>query len=83
MTLRMYAERKGWHLLKVEVRLNHKQMPIKDCESKNIMFEEIESQILLEGDLNEIERNRLLEIANRCPVHRTLSGNLRIRSTLI
>jgi putative redox protein len=86
ITLRMYAERKGWTLRKVEVQLNHKKMPMKDCEeceSENVMFEEIESQILLEGDLNEIERHRLFEIAVRCPVHRTLSGSLRIRSTLI
>jgi putative redox protein len=82
----MYAERKGWSLRNVEVRLNHKKMGVKDCEeceSQNIMVEEIESQIFLEGDLNEIQRHRLFEIAVRCPVHRTLSGNVQIRSTLI
>jgi uncharacterized OsmC-like protein len=82
----MYAERKGWSLRNVEVRLNHKKMPLKDCEAcetKNIMLEEIQTQILLEGDLSERERNRLFEIAVRCPIHRTLSENLRIRSELI
>lgn len=62
------------------------KMPMKDCEEceeKNIMFEEIQSQILLEGDLSEIERNRLFEIAVRCPIHRTLSEKLQIRSELI
>lgn len=82
----MYAEKKGWHLRNVEVRLNHKNMPLKDCkasETKNVMLEEIQSQILLEGDLDEKMKNRLLEIAIRCPVHRTLSSNLHIRSELI
>ena len=82
----MYAERKGWSLRNVEVRLSHKKMPMKDCEEceeKNIMFEEIQSQILLEGDLNENERNRLFEIAVRCPIHRTLTEKLQIRSELI
>ena len=55
----------------------------EECEEKNIMFEEIQSQILLEGDLSEIERNRLFEIAVRCPIHRTLSEKLQIRSELI
>lgn len=82
----MYAERKGWPLQNVEVRLNHRNVPMKNCEegtTKNLMLEEIESQILLEGDLTEAERNRLFEIANRCPVHRTLTSSLRIRSELI
>ena len=82
----MYAERKGWSLRNVEVRLSHKKMPMKDCEEceeKNIMLEEIQSQILLEGDLNENERNRLFEIAVRCPIHRTLTEKLQIRSELI
>jgi putative redox protein len=47
------------------------------------MREEISSQIHLEGNLTESERNRLLEIATRCPVHRTLSAQLKIRSELI
>lgn len=82
----MYAERKGWSLRNVEVRLSHKKMPLtncEECEAKNIMLEEIQTQVLLEGDLNEIERNRLFEIAIRCPVHRTLSENIQIRSELI
>ena len=86
ITLRMYAERKGWALRKVEVRVNHEKMPMKDCEecaTKNVMLEEITSQIVLEGELSEIERKRLYEIAIRCPVHRTLSATLQIRSELI
>ena len=82
----MYAERRGWSLQNVEVQLNHGNMPMKNCEegtAKSLLLEEIESQILLDGDLSEAERNRLFEIANRCPVHRTLSSSLRIRSELI
>jgi putative redox protein len=77
---------KGWFLKNVEVRLSHRNIPMKNCEggdTKSIMIEEIESQILLQGDLDETARNRLFEIAVRCPVHRTLSSNLQIRSELI
>ena len=82
----MYAERKGIALRNVEVRLNHERVNSKSCEAgetKETMVEEITSQILLEGDLDERERNRLLEIAIRCPVHKTLSSSLKIRSELI
>ena len=82
----MYAEKKGWHLRNVEVRLNHKNMSMKDCKesgTKSVTLEEIRSQILLEGDLDEKMRNQLFEIAVRCPVHRTLSSSLNILSELI
>ena len=82
----MYAERKGWLLRNVEVQLNHKKTRMKDCtecETENIILEEIQSQIHLDGELNVIQKNRLLEIAIRCPVHRTLSANVQIRSELI
>lgn len=82
----MYAEKKGWHWRNVEIRLNLKNMIIKDCkecETKSVGLEEIQSQIFLEGDLDEVMKNRLLEIAVRCPVHRTLSSSLNIRSELI
>jgi putative redox protein len=81
----MYAERKGLALRSVEVRLNHERVSSKGCEAgqtKEVMVEEITSKIYLEGDLNETVRNRLLEIATRCPVHKTLSSSLKIRSEL-
>ncbi len=77
MTLRMYAERKGLPLDAVEVRLSHRRIHAKDCEdceTEQGMLDEIESQVLLEGNLDETQRSRLLEIATRCPVHRTLTG---------
>ena len=84
MTLRMYAERKGWVLRCVEVRLTHARIHAKDCEdceTKEGMLDEIQSEILLVGDLDETQRKRLLEIAARCPVHRTLSSEIKIRPT--
>ena len=84
MTLRMYAERKGLALKSVEVRLSHARIHAKDCEdceTKEGMLDEIQSKIRLEGDLDEAQRTRLLEIATRCPVHRTLSSEIKIRTT--
>lgn len=84
MTLRMYAERKGLALESVEVRLSHRRIHAKDCEdceTQEGMLDEIQSKIRVEGDLDEDQRARLLEIATRCPVHRTLSSENKIRTT--
>jgi putative redox protein len=86
ITLRMYAERKGWALKDVEVQLSHARIygkDCEDCETSDVMLDEIQSQIRLKGDLDEIQRKRLLQIAGRCPVHRTLSSAVAIRSALI
>ena len=86
MTLRMYAERKGFDLRGVEVRLSHARIHAKDCEdceTKEGMLDEIRSEIRLEGDLDEAQRGRLMEIASRCPVHRTLSSEIKIRTAEI
>ena len=84
MTLRMYAERKGLALERVEVRLSHRRIHAKDCEdceTEEGMLDEVQSEIRVEGDLDETQRTRLLEIATRCPVHRTLSSQVKIRTT--
>jgi len=84
MTLRMYAEHKNLALESVEVRLSHRRIHAKDCEdceTEKGMLDEIQSKIRLEGDLDETQRTRLLEIATRCPVHRTLSSEIKIRTT--
>ena len=86
MTLRMYAERKGIALQNVEVRLSHGRIHAKDCEdceTKEGMLDEIRSEIHLKGDLDEAQRRRLIEIAARCPVHRTLSSEIKIRTVEI
>jgi putative redox protein len=80
----MYAERKGLALESVEVRLSHRRIHAKDCEdceTEEGMLDEIQSKIRVKGDLNETQRTRLLEIATRCPVHRTLSSEIKIRTT--
>ena len=84
MTLRMYAERKGLALESVEVRLSHRRIHAKDCEdceTEEGMLDEIQSEVRVVGDLDETQRTRLLEIATRCPVHRTLSSEIKIRTT--
>ena len=86
MTLRMYAERKGIALQNVEVRLSHQRIHAKDCqdcETKEGMLDEIRSEIHLKGDLDDAQRRRLIEIAARCPVHRTLSSEIKIRTVEI
>jgi putative redox protein len=82
----VYAERKGLALQRVEVQLSHERVHSRDCEeceTKDVMLDEIKSRIRLEGNLDESQRIRLLEIASRCPVHRTLSSKIKIRSELI
>ncbi len=86
MTLSMYAERKGLALESVEVRLSHRRIHAKDCEdceTEEGMLDEIQIKIRVEGDLDETQRTRLLEIATRCPVHRTLSSEVKIRTTAV
>jgi len=68
------------------VQLSHARVYAKDCEdceTSNVMLDQIRSQIRLEGELDETQRKRLLQIARRCPVHRTLSSEVNIRSALI
>lgn len=78
MTLRMYAELKQLPLERVSVTLTHEKVEVEG-EGK---IDRISRRIGLEGNLTPEQRNRMLEIANRCPVHRTLSGNLEIDSSL-
>jgi putative redox protein len=80
----MYAERKGFALHSVEVRLSHNRIHAEDCddcETKKGMLDEIGSEIHMEGDLDGAQHKRLLEIATHCPVHRTLSSKIKIRTT--
>src|SRR6476619_2276149 len=74
MTLRLYAERKSLPLDKATVRLSHTRIhaaDCADCETKEGMIDHIERAITLDGALNDEQRARLLEIADKCPVHRT------------
>ncbi len=83
MTIRLYANRKGWPLEDVHVELEHSRQHGADCgncEDANSKVEVITRAIKLSGPLDEGQRERLIEIANRCPVHRTLEGDLRIET---
>lgn len=85
MTLSMYARRKRWPLERVTVRLQHARIHAEDCaecETKEGMLDRIEREITLTGPLSGEQRARLLEIANRCPVHRTLVSEVDIRTRL-
>jgi putative redox protein len=85
MTVAMYARRKQWPLEWVTVSLRHAKVHATDCaecESKDTMLDRIERDIDLEGALSEEQRARLLAIANRCPVHRTLTSKIVIDTRL-
>ena len=85
MTCHMYAARKGWPLEDVEVRLNTTKVYARDCEDcvsdPNAKVDLIETQIRFQGDLTEEQLERLTSISKRCPVHRTLTSETKIRTT--
>ncbi len=83
MTLRLYADLKKIPLRRTQVRLRHHRIYAKDCaecETKEGMLDRIDRVITLEGDLTAEQRARLMEIADKCPVHRTLTSEVSIRS---
>lgn len=85
MTLRLYAEQKKLPLQRVRVRLSHRKVHAQDCAdcgTREGKVDEITRELTLEGDLDAAQRDRLLEIAGRCPVARTLTGEVKIRSKL-
>jgi uncharacterized OsmC-like protein/alpha/beta superfamily hydrolase len=85
MTLRMYADRKRWPLEAATVRLKHKKIHASDCESCEIeegMLDRIEREIEIEGPLDAEQKQRLLQIADRCPVHKTLTSEVEIKTRL-
>jgi putative redox protein len=85
MTMAMYARRKRWSLHGVTISLRHSRVHVEDCaacETHDTKLTVIERNIALDGLLDEAQRGRLLEIANRCPVHLTLSSKVDIRTTL-
>jgi uncharacterized OsmC-like protein/fermentation-respiration switch protein FrsA (DUF1100 family) len=83
MTLRLSAERKALPLKRVSVQLTHQKIHAADCENcetKEGMIDRIERAITLDGALDEGQRARLMEIADKCPVHRTLTSEIEIRT---
>ncbi len=84
MTLRMYAQRKGWPLAGAVAHLRHDRIHARDCadcDTREGMIDRITREIRFEGDLSDGQRARLMEIADRCPVHRTLTSEIRIHSS--
>jgi uncharacterized OsmC-like protein len=83
MTLRLYADRKQLPLARVQVRLRHYRIYATDCaecETKEGMIDHIDREITLEGELGVEQRARLMEIADKCPVHHTLKSEVNIRT---
>lgn len=76
MTIRLYANRKGWPLRRVRVAVNHNRAAL---QARDVF----EMDIALEGDLDEAQRARLMEIAERCPVHLTLARGSEVRNVLL
>ena len=86
MTIRMYADRKNWLLGRISVRVHHEKIHAKDCvecENKEGRVDRIEREIQIEGELTDEQRTRLLEIADKCPVHRTLHSPVVVTSRLV
>lgn len=86
ITLRMYADRKKWDLEEVLVHLDHNKQHAEDCancESDSAKIDAFNRSLEIKGNLTDKERQRLLEIANRCPVHRTLENTIEIHTELM
>jgi putative redox protein len=86
MTLGMYARKKQWPLETISVQLSHQRVHAEDCatcETKTGFIGHIHTRIELTGSLSDEQRQRLLEMAEKCPVHRTLSAEIHITSELV
>ena len=84
MTLKMYAERKKWPLVSSTCHVTHHKEAVDtaDSDPETPPIDVFERVLTLEGDFSEAQRQRMMEIANRCPVHRTLHNTIEVRTTL-
>src|SRR5438270_10743276 len=86
LTVRLYAQRKAWPLESVEVRLSHERIHAEDCaecEKREGMLDRINKDLVLNGALDAEQRERLAEIAERCPVQRTLTREVIVNQRII
>ena len=85
MTVRMYADRRGWPLERVQVTLRHSRIHAQDCadcETTKGWIDHIDRHVEIAGDLGDIQRQRFLDISERCPVHQTLTSEVHITTSL-
>jgi len=85
MTVRMYADRKRWPLERIRVTLRHSRIhatDCADCETSTAWIDHIDCDVELTGDLDDTHRQRLLHIAERCPVYQTLTSEVHIATSL-
>lgn len=86
MTIQMYAKRKGWNVDFVETHVNYGKdhaVDCEKCEDEGTKIDTFKRELIIKGDLDEKQRKRLLEIANKCPVHKTLHSETQIITSLI
>ncbi len=85
MTIKMYANRKGWELDDIYMELRHNKRhdeDCQDCENPQSKIDVIEKEVILEGDLSDEQLDKILDISKKCPVHRTLIGDIKIESEI-
>lgn len=83
MTVKMYVNHKGWEVDDIYMELRHNKQHAEDCEhceDPQSKIDVIEKELIVEGDLTDEQLDRMLEISKKCPVHRTLMGDMRIES---
>jgi putative redox protein len=85
ITMKMYADRKGWPVEDIYIEMRHYKAHAEDCEDcddPKARIDKIEKDIIVEGELSEEQLDRLLEISKKCPVHKTLLNDVEIVSTV-
>jgi putative redox protein len=85
MTVKMYVNRKGWEVDDVYMELRHNKRHDEDCANCNdpkSKIDVIEKELIVEGDLTDDQLDRILDISKKCPVHRTLIGDIKIESSI-
>lgn len=83
MTLRIYADRRKWPLEQVRVSLQHRKVHAQDCadcDRKPARMDVVDRVVFLDGALTDEQRTKLLEIADRCPVHQTMQGKIQVNT---
>ncbi len=85
MTVKQYAQRKGWELGDIYMELRHNKSHVEDCETcedPSSKIDVIQKELIIKGSLTDEQKDKLLEISKKCPVHKTLLNELRIESSI-